>query len=72
VLEETTGASTTGYAIGDDVLAQGTSTATIQFLLYDGHGSTRQFVDSSGTAIDEDYSYDAYGVMLGGNPAIPD
>ena len=58
------------YTIGDDVIAQsdtpGTAAAT-EYLLYDGHGSTRQLVDSSATVTDC-YSYDAYGVMLGGNP----
>jgi len=38
-------------------------------LLYDGHGSTRQLVSgSSPTTIVDSFSYDAYGVMLGGNP----
>ena len=39
------------------------------YLLYDGHGSTRQLTDSTGAQkTDQSYSYDAYGVMLGGNP----
>jgi len=73
VLEEDDGTDVTAYVIGDDVLAQaqGTPTATMQFLLYDGHGSTRQLIDSDGSTINDDYSYDAYGVMLGGNPATP-
>jgi len=58
------------YTIGDDVIAQsdtpGTAAAT-EYLLYDGHGSTRQLSDSSSN-ITDCYSYDAYGVMLGGNP----
>ncbi len=40
----------------------------VQYLLYDGHGSTRQLVSNTGATVLEDYSYDAYGVMLGGNP----
>jgi RHS repeat-associated protein len=41
-------------------------------LLYDGHGSTRQLSDGTGVLVpDESYSYDAYGVMLGGNPQAP-
>ncbi len=36
--------------------------------MYDGHGSTRQLVNNTGATVLEDYSYDAYGVMLGGNP----
>jgi len=71
------------YTIGDDVISQTESTwsgsawvlADTQYLLYDGHGSTRQLldhtyaVDGGGKAIIDDcYSYDGYGVMLGGNP----
>ena len=75
--------TTTTYVIGDDVLAQASSDNIHlppplpthydpQYLLYDGHGSTRQLSDSSGDLItDESYSYDAYGVMLGGNPGSP-
>ncbi|UCF00179.1 MAG: hypothetical protein JSV82_03675, partial [Planctomycetota bacterium] len=37
-------------------------------MLYVGHGSTRQLVQSDGTTITDSFSYDAYGVMLGGNP----
>lgn len=71
VFEETTGANTTAYIIGDDVLAQatGTTATSIDYLLYDGHGSTRQLTDNNGVQkTDQSYSYDAYGVMLGGNP----
>ncbi len=60
--------STTTYTIGDDVIAQNVA-GTSKYLLYDGHGSTRQLSDSTGALVaDESYSYDAYGVMLGGNP----
>ena len=61
------------YTIGDDVLAQTdnpTGTPSVQYLLYDGHGSTRQLVDGSQAILDS-FSYDAYGVMLGGNPSTP-
>ncbi len=63
------GADVTTYVIGDDVLAQatGTGATNVQYLLYDGHGSTRQLSDSAGAITSgESYSYDAYGVMLGG------
>ena len=72
-----TPALVTTYLIGDDVLAQkatdtgGTST---KWLLYDGHGSTRQLASINGdmsVSVSENYSYDAYGVMLGGNPTRP-
>jgi RHS repeat-associated protein len=71
VFVETTGTDKTAYIIADDVLTQATGNAANapKYLLYDGHGSTRQLSDSTGNLIaDESYSYDAYGVMLGGNP----
>lgn len=37
---------------------------TTQYLLYDGHNSTRQLVSDTG-AVQDSYSYDGYGVMLG-------
>jgi len=51
--------------------ATGTTETEIDYLLYDGHGSTRQLIASNGTTVVESYSYDAYGVMLGGNPQTP-
>ncbi len=71
------------YTIGDDVISQTKSdgawntdhwdwTVTdIEYLLYDGHGSTRQLADSTGT-VAENYSYDGYGVMLGANANAAD
>jgi len=62
----------TTYIIGSDVLAQATSATADQYLLYDGHGSTRQVMEYDDTpgvedwVIKDSYSYDAYGVMLGG------
>ena len=68
----------THYAIGDDVLSQSESDWTWnetteswdlntaydpQYLLYDGHGSTRQLVRPDQSVIDS-YSYDGYGVLL--------
>jgi len=59
--------SLTTYLIGDDVLAQNVDGDT-QYLLYDGHGSTRQLAEyDSGTntvSIADSFSYDAYGVLL--------
>jgi RHS repeat-associated protein len=59
--------SLTTYLIGDDCLAQ-TVDGTTQYLLYDGHGSTRQLAEyDSGTdtiSIADSFSYDAYGVLL--------
>jgi len=68
VLKETTGTDVKSYIVGSDVLAQIVNANTPQYLLYDGHGSTRQIVASDGSTIDDSFSYDAYGVMLGGNP----
>jgi RHS repeat-associated protein len=54
------------YILGDDVLAQ-VSGSTPQYLLYDGHGSTRQLSQTTvtgGTHVVEQYNYDAYGVGL--------
>jgi RHS repeat-associated protein len=66
---EDNGTNTTCYVIGDDVLAQAVNSDDPEYLLYDGHGSTRQLAGSDGVTISDNYSYDAYGVMLGGNPA---
>jgi len=53
------------YLIGDDCIAQRTD-GDMQYLLYDGHGSTRQLARwiSSDIAVDDSYSYDGYGVLL--------
>jgi|GEM_PF-3456569 len=68
VLEEYDGTTRTSYTIGDDVLAQKAGSAQPQYLLYDGHGSTRQLADSTG-AVTESYTYDAYGMPISFNPA---
>jgi len=58
------GAPTVSYTIGDDVLSQVKGGGAPEYLLYDGHGSTRQLADATG-GITAQYTYDAYGVMLG-------
>lgn len=73
VFEETStlsGNIARSYIIGDDVLSQTVAGVTTH-LLYDGHGSTRQLVDSDG-GVTANYAYDAYGKMLGGNPGVTD
>jgi RHS repeat-associated protein len=50
------------YVIGDDVLAQASGSSP-SYLLYDGHGSTRQVV-SAALGVTTKYNYDAYGVTL--------
>ncbi len=44
------------------------TTDATQYLLYDGHGSTRQILDSTG--ITDVYNYDAYGVSLGYDDSV--
>ena len=64
--EDLSGTPTISYTIGNDVISQATTSGT-SALMYDGHGSTRLLTDSTGS-ITNRYSYDAYGIMLGGNP----
>ncbi|MBN1126900.1 MAG: right-handed parallel beta-helix repeat-containing protein [Sedimentisphaerales bacterium] len=72
VLEEWVGTGSTPamtYTIGDDIISQTDASDNTEFFLYDGQGSTRQLVDDSDpVTVNDSYSYDAYGVMLGGNP----
>ena len=70
-LAEDDGTNKTTYIIGSDVLAQATNSNNPEYLLYDGHGSTRQLLASNGSTISDSFSYDSYGVMLGGNPQTP-
>jgi len=58
VFVEDDGTNKTSYIIGDDVLAQAANTNNPEYLLYDGHGSTRQLVQSNGTTITDSYSYE--------------
>ena len=73
VFEETStlsGNIARSYIIGDDILSQTVAGVTTH-LLYDGHGSTRQLINSDG-GVTANYVYDAYGKMLGGNPGATD
>jgi RHS repeat-associated protein len=56
------GATTMSYVLGDDALAQA-SGSSASYLLYDGHGSTRQLVNST-LGVTSKYNYDAYGQTL--------
>ena len=73
ILEEfDNGSLSKSYAFGDDILSQSSisnSQFVIRNFLYDGHGNTRMLADNSG-AITDRYSYDAYGIMLGGDPGV--
>ncbi|UDQ98297.1 RHS repeat-associated core domain-containing protein [Lentisphaerota bacterium WC36G] len=71
ILEEATtlgGSPVKSYVLGDDVISQ-TVNGVTSHLLYDGHGSTRLLTGNDGVVSDR-YDFDAYGVMLGGNPDI--
>src|SRR5262249_38959096 len=73
VLEELStpgGTPLRSYVLGDDVLGQSTAT-TVSWLLYDGHGSTRQLVKTS-TDVLSQYHYDAYGQALTTLPTDPE
>jgi len=68
--------ATTSYTLGDDVVShveshdvfsQERTYDPVRYLLHDGHGSTRQVLGPAQDIVDC-FSYDAYGVMLGGNP----
>ena len=71
VFVEDDGTDKKAYIIADDILAQATNSDDPEYLLYDGHGSTRQLVASDGSTVNDSYSYDGYGMMLGGNPTSP-
>ena len=61
-------APSVSYTIGDDIIAQSTApTGEGAYFLKDGHDSVRQLASSVSTVTDY-YGYDAYGIMLGGNP----
>ena len=69
ILEESNnGSLVKSYVIGDDILSQSSSVGVRHFL-YDGHGSTRMLADTTG-AITSRYDFDAYGIMVGGNPNL--
>ena len=61
------------YVIGDDVLGQcgAASQSAPSWLLYDGHGSTRQLVTDP-TNVRNHYNYDAYGLTLDTSSAAKD
>ncbi len=50
VLQETTGSNMTTYTLGGDVIAQAAG-STVQFLIYDGHGSVRNHANSTGALV---------------------
>ena len=56
------------YTIGHDLISQTDATGTVHHFLYDGHGSNRALLDTSGSVV-ESYAYDAYGNAVGFNAA---
>ncbi|HYE21812.1 MAG TPA: fibronectin type III domain-containing protein, partial [Tepidisphaeraceae bacterium] len=86
VVEERSSATaatpTVTYVVGGDVLGQARAATAIsgaapalEYLLYDGHGSTRGLLSAAGAiatgvaASDQVYDYDAFGIALSSNPA---
>jgi YD repeat-containing protein len=59
------GAPTLSYVLGNDIIAQSSSTNGVLYLLTDGHGSTRALVNSSGLVVSgQTFDYDAFGTAL--------
>jgi YD repeat-containing protein len=56
------------YIFGHDILAQVDDTGAMDYLLKDGHGTTRALADASGSVV-ETYDFDAYLNPLGFDPA---
>jgi RHS repeat-associated protein len=55
------------YILGQDVIAQAAA-AALQYLMYDGHGSTRALLDSNGSFVaGQSYAFDAFGNAIGFN-----
>jgi RHS repeat-associated protein len=61
-------APTETYLIGDRVFGQADSSGNVNYLLIDGHGSTQQITNASGT-VTAAMAYTAYGSALNFNPA---
>jgi RHS repeat-associated protein len=71
ILEELTARgvpATRSYVIGDDVLGQAVG-STVSWLLYDGHGSTRQLSSTLG-AVTSRYNFEAYGPRLDSSTSV--
>lgn len=56
------------YFLGDRVIAQADASGTVTVLLPDGHGSTEQLANSSGT-VTAAFQYDAFGTAVNFTPA---
>jgi RHS repeat-associated protein len=60
------GSATAGFAFGNQLIAQEKG-SVLDYLLTDGHGSTRILTSSAGAVL-EIYTYDAYGDAIGFDP----
>ncbi len=69
VLVETTGATTTSYTYGNQLIGQ-TRAGTTHYRLTDGQLSTRQLTTAAG-AVSDTYTFDAFGVQLASTGATP-
>ena len=63
-----TSAPTMTYFLGERVIAQANASGTVTVLLPDGHGSTEQLANSSGT-VTAAFRYDAFGTALNFAPS---
>ncbi len=70
VLIETTGATTTTYTYGHQLISQTRSGEAPRFRLTDGQLSTRQLTTEAGTVSDH-YVFDAFGVLLESDGTTP-
>lgn len=72
-LEAVGGRPTVSYVIADTPISQtrDDGALTTSYLLPDGHGSTRHLADPAG-GVSDYYGFDAFGLMLGGNPTPSD
>src|SRR5690606_34956525 len=70
VVLERDGADVTSYTYGDDRISQTRTGAGTSWYQRDGHGSTRQLTDASGSVTDT-YAYDAFGVLLDSHGTTP-
>jgi YD repeat-containing protein len=65
------GSPTLSYVLGLKVEAQANSASTPQYLITDGHSSTRVLTDAFGNVL-QTYDYDAFGTALDFDPSTAD
>jgi len=72
-MKDTSGALQRSNTLGLDLVAHDSGSIWVRYLLYDGHGSTRQLLDDNGQIVvngtfKQVFTYDAYGNLVDGNP----